>query len=1741
MNSCCENTIKSRSRYHHSELCSKLNYVYTSRQCDEYLNYLEELRIIIFGKSHRFSNMSPGVTSTTEHSIRCVIDYHQKLKLGCQKEKSVDNTCLEQEFSEDYCEYLEVEGLADVVDEEFAVNEEFATVLEESESVFEEVDDFTEVLEEYAISQEDVSSIVEKVKEERDEIPDTVPFVRFLPIVFKSPFSSKPHKRITDETFTGMPIPSYTSVSEWVSGTVVDEYVSGIELDENINHKSFRETANEELSTITSELTDPLLDNNLQPVPIVSNSAGEGEYIVFPSDISNSAVTDFIDDHVDLASNAPEEIIQSEDLQDFVLDTSSARDTHMHDEVDDKNEESTKEAVCNQEKETECEGSGADDFQNKNDTSFDENGELFETGSNESAVSQNHETGSVSNPSNDDIIESISLYDSEDRLVDEWHIGTSERKWRRSSTLKSEHELNDTVVEQQAEVHFLPSVSGGDTRAVLPQTQESWDESEQVPAMSSLFDQEEEEGDQAVLSSLESNCHEQRHDNSLEEVLSEKVQENCCMSKKDEEGEELFDTLSVDSSQDTFESKDALESSSHLEDQMEYSIVSAMVETNETDSNKNVSIVSCYEREHLFTDEEGKYQIVEEDSETECEERVSDYVQTLETQNLPTPSTKNHSLDLVGNSSETRSSAVVMSIKDPMDLLNDNSFVRVYSPVPVIHSPVEEVEKALINSTGFTVDEHIVRGEDTLSEGRERSDTSNEDVEFVNKQDSVEEETVDYFPVKAVENPLTNSTEFTDELETPPVVTDCTLLSPNLESYLESSKKHDTVHSFKTSAENELASETLPAMLVSTNCLEQDHDNALEKVQLEVAREVHVTDFSSADQENDFLKSAPFSELLNQSGEEENEDDIEVESKPSVEREQSDTTNKDAEYVNEKDEVEEDAPDTFPQVAEDLNLALLESTTDQNIIEDVVVAEDQHATSLSETSMVEVCVENQHLENLSDPTNQKEEEEGKEEIVEMDSKRIEVDSSDIPSANSHDDEIDEAASFKEEKEKEEESEEGNCADIRSSPDGLLEVVNTDGDKTDDIRYGEEVEVEMASQTVCNDKISTLLDEMLNEVTEKDEEISLDKRASSNNKKGGSGDLKTVENYHNIASTMAEDFKDVSASTQSVSFPVDSRILCDDSSTHIVCPVQHKEIAPHSFEGAGSNIESKGEISLSSVTDSSPDETAGRIVISVLSDVRNETEDKGTCESDVASIGREVEEESVNMDIEASELTSDVIEVAEQLGENIMESCRNSDDDNSADWIPINFDTEIESALSNQIEVEQINGGLSPPSFLRTISIEPPGSLEIHSVCDLEEYYATDLSPILEVENEEEYEDADSDDDGEDEREEDDKPMNGRDESNHHSSGVFLEILPRASEELIEETSPFSSIHVEELSPIVELPLISNPIDFNPKELILENRNSDRDDSCNSAMEECQVSRLSESVSNVESFVVHLEEQQLSGNFDINQNHDEVVNPIAAISSNEKDILLETSSDQTGENSNILSVIPHDEFGDLLLHNQNFEPCSQQEADDSESAGDFSPTATSAVLHDHSFDEPTADESVTHNPSRMTVDEESSAQRDSSSPSEHMECDESTSSFTCTLLPYAARKQSESEMIRVEDTDTFHGATYGGTLTSNSCELQAESSLCSVCADENEHVPTEPSPNLPNETSSTENSFNRSEHSETSSVLEEVSYFLSTVCVAAMVFTSPSDSSNTLFNADIIEDASKYFSSQPKTDDDDNTI
>uniref|UniRef100_A0A8R1DR69 Uncharacterized protein n=1 Tax=Caenorhabditis japonica TaxID=281687 RepID=A0A8R1DR69_CAEJA len=262
MSFCSENKnkIKNTNKHHNFELCTKLNYVYTSRQCDEYLNYLEELRRIIFGKNYR--NMSTEVTN--EHSInyhthngrtlvyqledtsyygislsaipcetesvttetffaeqhvlpqaetckvippvsppqilcyqlplqveermRCCLvssseiinevtsreqnernSWNMKTRLDNytsyldHSEHAVENQEFEPDFNftEDVSGYGDSEGFDENVDENFAVLEDFAAVLEESESVFEEVDDDSEYFDYNIDTSEEVMNRVE--------------------------------------------------------------------------------------------------------------------------------------------------------------------------------------------------------------------------------------------------------------------------------------------------------------------------------------------------------------------------------------------------------------------------------------------------------------------------------------------------------------------------------------------------------------------------------------------------------------------------------------------------------------------------------------------------------------------------------------------------------------------------------------------------------------------------------------------------------------------------------------------------------------------------------------------------------------------------------------------------------------------------------------------------------------------------------------------------------------------------------------------------------------------------------------------------------------------------------------------------------------------------------------------------------------------------------------------------------------------------------------------------------------------------------------------------------------------------------------------------------------------------------------------------------------------------------------------------------------------------------------------
>ncbi|EFO89730.1 hypothetical protein CRE_07331 [Caenorhabditis remanei] len=258
MNSDCDDKIKSSSRYHHSESCRKLNYVYTSRQCDEYLDYLEELRRIIFGHNYR-RTMSSGtafasnpdsiqyhtqngkilvyqigdtsdygitlspVPSETEtlvtetfcaeehvlnqrevskiippslcHQMPATIEERMQNCLHSSSEaissyftdskellnsaKLVSTDYVSQPIAHsqfqkgqldyyhheslDYHDFKDVENLSEGIDDSFAVFEEFANVLEETDSVFEELvnESFDDT---YTISDDKVRRIVEIVK-----------------------------------------------------------------------------------------------------------------------------------------------------------------------------------------------------------------------------------------------------------------------------------------------------------------------------------------------------------------------------------------------------------------------------------------------------------------------------------------------------------------------------------------------------------------------------------------------------------------------------------------------------------------------------------------------------------------------------------------------------------------------------------------------------------------------------------------------------------------------------------------------------------------------------------------------------------------------------------------------------------------------------------------------------------------------------------------------------------------------------------------------------------------------------------------------------------------------------------------------------------------------------------------------------------------------------------------------------------------------------------------------------------------------------------------------------------------------------------------------------------------------------------------------------------------------------------------------------------------------------------------
>lgn len=154
------------------------------------------------------------------------------------------------------------------------------------------------------------------------------------------------------------------------------------------------------------------------------------------------------------------------------------------------------------------------------------------------------------------------------------------------------------------------------------------------------------------------------------------------------------------------------------------------------------------------------------------------------------------------------------------------------------------------------------------------------------------------------------------------------------------------------------------------------------------------------------------------------------------------------------------------------------------------------------------------------------------------------------------------------------------------------------------------------------------------------------------------------------------------------------------------------------------------------------------------------------------------------------------------------------------------------------------------------------------------------------------------------------------------------------------------------------------------------------------------------------------------------------------------------------------------------------------------------------------------------------------------------CDDSTGCKTKHLNIAETCKQSESEsveptqsqiVVEIEKPPTRHEA-----INFYDTDLIAESSICSVCADISDTVPTNSSQKLLVEASPSETSLNSLEQPTTSSVLEEVSHFFATACVAALAYMSPSERANASFNSDIIENASKYIFPESKPSSDDET-
>lgn len=435
MNSDCDDNFKSSSRYHHSESCTKLNYVYTSRQCDEYLDYLEELRRIIFGQNYRsimssgtvfapnpdsiqyhtqngrtlvyqikdpsdygitlspipsetetmitetfcaeehvlnqretskiiFPNLCHQIPSTIEErmqnclhsSSEAINSYFSDSKelLNSAKLNYTDNVSQLISYSQsekgqmdyyhheysDYHDFKDVENLSEGIDESFAVSGEFASVLEETDSVFEELTDES-FDDSCTISDDKVKRIVGIVKrhgvctepEEWEHVEENPDLGVYIPLELTGGSRTPTPNDRFSEHFSSNET-DYTKNCE-----VFDSYV--FQLPSIFNTRSSSSTGHEKQlqlptdDTNLSENQPAVAHNSRQSISVTQNPSGESETnetsentstIIESENAGNSILVNMIQDYVKMVMDASKELNQSnrsETFQDNVSSSSS--------------------------------------------------------------------------------------------------------------------------------------------------------------------------------------------------------------------------------------------------------------------------------------------------------------------------------------------------------------------------------------------------------------------------------------------------------------------------------------------------------------------------------------------------------------------------------------------------------------------------------------------------------------------------------------------------------------------------------------------------------------------------------------------------------------------------------------------------------------------------------------------------------------------------------------------------------------------------------------------------------------------------------------------------------------------------------------------------------------------------------------------------------------------------------------------------------------------------------------------------------------------------------------------------------------------------------------------------------------------------------------------------------------------------------------------------------------------------